>query len=450
MSQPGDPFASAHSDGADDTAEQPVTAFRSAAGSAAGEEATGSALSGSALAGGALPDGALSGGAVSAPPWQIEAPWGPGFFESLLWIIGFFALQTLLTLAWFLGHFALAKFGLIEANQRFSTEFTAGTLAFVQAFQVVVTLLAIRLRLGPRTFRLIGLNRFSWGHALLLTVAVLPAANFSGQCYLLANEMVEPYLNQLPLLKFLQQSSSMLAIEQLAKNASVMLLLLAVAFGPGISEELLFRGLVGRGLLWRYGLLFGVLLTTLLFSGVHISPTHVAALIPLSILLHVAYISSRSLWLPIGLHTANNALAVMSLYAADESPADPTAFQLVTFITSGLCLLTVLALLWTTRIRWVLPGGEFWQPERSTVEPPPAWLNAHPRHRRPGWVLFTLLVSLLLASVLAFGYFLGKQILEESAKRAEGQQREQTQREQERAALKARPPVVAPKPTALR
>src|SRR5207248_983297 len=55
------------------------------------------------------------------------------------------------------------------------------------------------------------------------------------------------------------------------------LAVLCGCLAPAVSEELFFRGTVGRRLLARYGPAAGVLLTTLLFALSHLDPARFAA-----------------------------------------------------------------------------------------------------------------------------------------------------------------------------
>ena len=92
-------------------------------------------------------------------------------------------------------------------------------------------------------------------------------------------------------------------------GGSLWLLVATVALGPSLLEEFVFRGLIGRGLTARWGTAAGVAMTTGLFAAVHLSPPHAAAVVPLGLFLHVAYLATRSLKTVIGLHFAHNLFA---------------------------------------------------------------------------------------------------------------------------------------------
>src|SRR5207249_3638911 len=87
---------------------------------------------------------------------------------------------------------------------------------------------------------------------------------------------------------------------------------LVVGLAPGVSEELWCRGFLGRGLVGRYGPVAGVLLTSLFFGALHLDPPHVVATFCMGAALHVVYLFTRCLWLPILIHFLNNSLAVLT------------------------------------------------------------------------------------------------------------------------------------------
>src|SRR5262249_52506622 len=86
--------------------------------------------------------------------------------------------------------------------------------------------------------------------------------------------------------------------------------LLFAAVLPAVGEELLCRGLIGRGLVARYGPVVGVLLTSLLFGLLHIDPVRMAAATILGIALHAVYLATRSLLASMLLHASINAVCI--------------------------------------------------------------------------------------------------------------------------------------------
>src|SRR5262249_20891356 len=118
---------------------------------------------------------------------------------------------------------------------------------------------------------------------------------------------------------------------------------LVIGVGPGIAEELWFRGFFGRGLVGRHGLIVGVLLTSLLFGLIHIEPRQVAYGMVIGVLLHLSYVASRSLLVPMFLHAANNSVSVLAMHIPALAAIDEAAQQIPCF---GAAVLVVVAVGW--------------------------------------------------------------------------------------------------------
>jgi hypothetical protein len=88
--------------------------------------------------------------------------------------------------------------------------------------------------------------------------------------------------------------------------------LLASAIFPAISEELIFRGILFRWIEEFGGSWVALLLTSALFGAAHLSNPNASAIAALGIafeagvMLGAAYMLTRSLWLPMGIHAAWN------------------------------------------------------------------------------------------------------------------------------------------------
>ena len=95
-------------------------------------------------------------------------------------------------------------------------------------------------------------------------------------------------------------------------TSELVLSLFAIAIMPGFMEELLFRGILFRWLEAFGGSWFALALTSALFGLAHIFNDNATALssfaiaIEAGVLLGGAYMLTRSLWMPIGLHAAWN------------------------------------------------------------------------------------------------------------------------------------------------
>lgn len=78
--------------------------------------------------------------------------------------------------------------------------------------------------------------------------------------------------------------------------------------GPAI-EELLFRGIVLRGLLSHYSPGVAIVFSSVLFSLMHLNPDQLIFSLLIGMFLGWLYVFSRSLWPSIVAHMANNTLA---------------------------------------------------------------------------------------------------------------------------------------------
>ena len=87
---------------------------------------------------------------------------------------------------------------------------------------------------------------------------------------------------------------------------------LLIAVGPGIGEELFCRGFLGRGLSGRFGLAGGILLTSFFFGAIHVAPQQAIGAGLLGIVLHLSYVTTRSILAPMMMHMLNNGLIVLN------------------------------------------------------------------------------------------------------------------------------------------
>ncbi len=143
------------------------------------------------------------------------------------------------------------------------------------------------------------------------------------------------------------------------------LLVLILALLPALGEELLFRGLIGRGLLARFGLPVGMVITSILFGLMHINPAQVLGVIPLGLAMHFVYVTTRSFWGPVLLHFLNNSLAAVMLQFGDKLPLknldDPDLglpLGVLTMATAAVCGLT--GWLWQTRVEFRGANGDLY------------------------------------------------------------------------------------------
>jgi membrane protease YdiL (CAAX protease family) len=151
---------------------------------------------------------------------------------------------------------------------------------------------------------------------------------------------------------------------------------------PAAGEEIFFRGFLGRGLIARYGVVAGTLLSALLFGVVHIDPAQAAGVMGIGVALQLALIATRSLWIPMLIHALNNALSFGLTRQHIFEEIDHLPPMLVA--AAALALVPLAVLFYQSRARWIAADGSQWSPGYATAESPPASLHAQCRASSPG------------------------------------------------------------------
>lgn len=138
-------------------------------------------------------------------------------------------------------------------------------------------------------------------------------------------------------------------------SVTVALALVGVTAAAAVTEELLFRGVLLRLVEERAGTWVALLVTAVLFGAMHLTNPEAtlwgatAIAIEAGGMLGAAYVATRTLWLPIGLHAGWN-LAAAAIFGTEVSGND-TPQGLLAGVTSGPALIS---------------GGEF-GPEGSVL-----------------------------------------------------------------------------------
>lgn len=345
------------------------------------------------------------------PPLVVPVIPGPSLLEAVgLWVALIVAVVT--------AGCVLTPFLLLFGNKPEQVQ-----SFLVSASSVIILLLAlvfVRWYWGGPVRRNLALRRVSPLH-LLLVILILPPLSF------LSTEvqyLTEQGLNSLTGENWqtnVQGTSSFFAsaaeafrkfdkmYEQMAQEPWWVVLFAGCLF-PAIGEEILFRGVLGRGLVARYGVVLGVLFTSVLFGMMHLHPVQVLTTTVLGVFCHVVYLCTRSLVAPILLHALNNLLAFSWMRWAQQPDFLPTSvlgMDDYPHLLAALALLVALALVvlfYRSRIRWILPDGLPWSPGYCTVEIPDPRVNAHPVRGPLHWpgVALALVAYLILGVATAF------------------------------------------------
>lgn len=207
----------------------------------------------------------------------------------------------------------------------------------------------IRLRLGRDFRKTIGWRTPRHEEVIFALATVIPIAILGDLLY----EVSLSWWTTSPmqhLFSQAMQSSTLDYLRSTLEGVSFPVLIVALALGPAIGEELIFRGVIGKRLVQRFGPWTGSIITAVLFAFAHVSPSHAIATLPIAFLLQFLYIKTGTIWIPILVHFCNNLLAV-SMMRFDFVPEIPVS----PLIASGFLayLFTILATYENRRRSWM-------------------------------------------------------------------------------------------------
>ena len=152
---------------------------------------------------------------------------------------------------------------------------------------------------------------------------------------------------------------------------------------PALAEEIFFRAFIGRGLINAYGVVAGVLLTSLIFGLMHGRIGHVVFAFLFGIVLHFVFLMTKSIFAPMMLHALNNLLAftqlrLMQSGTFNATQGDSTYIPTGLLLTSILTFVLLLILLRKTQSRWMIAKIRLWTPGFVSGESPPKLIPAEP------------------------------------------------------------------------
>jgi membrane protease YdiL (CAAX protease family) len=358
---------------------------------------------------GPAPDGVTS---EVPPPARKPGPPHPGLGWAALWmLLLLFVTQLVVPIAVLVpvliirallapdAQAYLAQFG--APGFAGSAEFAAilwPALLATQLSALLLSWLALRLVAGRDWPRRVALRRPGLAH-LGLAVLIFPAALMIGQGMAdLAQRLRVPHLFDV------EQT-----VRIFGEHWPWWLTVLLVGVGPGLWEELWCRGFLGRGLVGRWGVAGGIVLTSLFFGAMHVEPHQVIYAPAVGAILHFVYWTSRSLWLPMLLHAVNNSLAVLVVSKSSPLPqlrqmevleTAAAAYPALVYGGAVVLLLAVGYAFYQSRARIVGEDGgpPPWRPAYPGVECPPPGSGAAVAHPRPS----PAAVALALAGLLVF------------------------------------------------
>ena len=327
------------------------------------------------------------GAEVPLPPLVLPRPARPGFWESLLWCLILLAMLILgavvgTGVAFTVyalevpnpGQFAEDQLGgFVKATapkgqgdgEPPRVPFEIGNalawgLLSAQVFSFALVAFVLPQRVGRDWKRQLAVRRPAAIH-LLIVLLLVPA-------FMLSADAVQTAFTWLT---GVRPDSTSPFLKGIFGSFPWPLTALAVAVGPGVVEELWFRGFLGRGLVSRYGFASGIVLTSVLFGLMHGNPAQLPAYVLMGAYLHGVYLATRSIWPPILLHSGNNGLAVLvELNVTAEQLEGVPAWA--AYLCAGAILVFGSVALWTSRAKpELIPDGTPWTPGYPGVSAPP-------------------------------------------------------------------------------
>jgi membrane protease YdiL (CAAX protease family) len=241
---------------------------------------------------------------------------------------------------------------------------------FTELLVIGFSWLVIRLVVGRDWTRQLALRRPSATH-FLLALASLPALVLLGN---VAYEILRHVFNVPSLTDY--GLSGMEEMVDIFGKWPWGFAVLVIGLGPGIGEELWCRGFLGRGLVGNYGPVLGVIFTSFFFGLIHVDPCQGTMAMIMGLWLHFVYLTTRSLWLPMLLHSLNNSLAVVvprfpQLKFIDAKPED---IPILVYLSATLLLGAVAYALYQGRARLEAETTNpflLWSPDYPGVAYPP-------------------------------------------------------------------------------
>jgi uncharacterized protein len=354
----------------------------------------------------------------------IDAPEpkpGFGFWMAVVWCLFFFVVtQIVIGLACGIPIMLVAVFADMPQNGQMnpddlmkSDNFQLASMLMVSCAHIggiLFSWLILRWQLGRPWKRKIALTRRPTAtHAVLILIGVVALLSLGALVDNVIGHFV-PSLDQLLKklgINFPIQGSEQIIPEMINKTPWL-LALFTVGVLPAFDEEWWCRGFLGHGLSQRYPAWAVVLIVSFLFGALHVDPRQGLGAMFLGVAMHLAYLATRSLWVPMFLHFCNNGLAVMHIHQGQPLAgildplettlaAAPALFVPATFFLG----FAVAYALYQTRCKLVgiAPDLPTWEPPGvSSVELPPKSSGTIVTHAP----LSVMSAGLVLAASVAF------------------------------------------------
>lgn len=247
-----------------------------------------------------------------------DITYGAGFFILLgLWLGGFILGVVLTVPIWLvMGNGGIEGLQTGMANPE--------NVNAVRVIQVVTTFVIFflpayfaALILNRKPFKLLGFNRNFDVKQAFLALAIMFLGALTAGAFAQLNEMIPIPDSAAALFKLMEEqyAAQIEAISNMKTFGDYVMSLIMIALLPAVFEETFFRGGMQNLLTRSIGNHWvAIILTSIIFSLIHLSYYGFLARVCLGIVLGLIYYYSGSLWLSIFAHCFNNAIAVTQMY----------------------------------------------------------------------------------------------------------------------------------------
>lgn len=222
-------------------------------------------------------------------------------YGEVRWGIGDMVLASAISLGAF-GVFFLAIGGVSTVNRWDDNLSRLAWLAAISESVLLISVWLIVVKKYRLSWRAVGVRLPSGGGTFLLAAAaLLGSLAFTSAYAFIVSGLGFDALVPEPLPAGLAGDGAVVALTALALGAWV----------PFV-EEVFFRGFLFAGLAARYGLYVGVAMSAVLFALVHFSPATIIPIFVTGALFALVYHTTKSIWIPIAAHSAQNILALLA------------------------------------------------------------------------------------------------------------------------------------------
>lgn len=169
---------------------------------------------------------------------------------------------------------------------------------------------------------------YLWVMAILMALCAITATDLFSSI----NQWmpISPHMREVFQAQEAAYNEQMLHILSLDSFGNYLVSLILIALLPALFEELFFRGTLQQVLLqWFKDPFWAILVTSIIFSGIHMSYFGFLPRVFLGILMGYVFYYGKSIWLNIIIHFINNAVVVTMLYfwTRDNRPIEEALSQ---------------------------------------------------------------------------------------------------------------------------